>query len=156
LLCPLDECADDRPLVARSEVGAPARQLVLREVAHRVEERRLQAREREVEPGHARDREPERGRVSLTRKAVEAGAAGVAETEQRGILVERFRGGIVDRRAQARRAAALPDVEEQRVYARGEETEKRRLDGLRLEVERGDVPVEVVDRDERKAPRPRE
>jgi len=37
-----------------------------------------------------------------------------------------------------------------------EEAEERRLERARLEVERRDVAVEVVDRDERQPPRPRE
>ncbi len=37
-----------------------------------------------------------------------------------------------------------------------EEAEERRLERARLEVERGDVPVEVVDRHERQATRPRD
>ena len=37
-----------------------------------------------------------------------------------------------------------------------EQAEKRRLEVGRLEVERGDVAVQVVDRDERQSPPPRE
>ena len=45
---PLDEGADDRPLVGRGEVGAPPLCLLFAQVANGVEERRLQSREGEV------------------------------------------------------------------------------------------------------------
>ena len=48
------------------------------------------------------------------------------------------------------------DVDQHRVPAAREQAEERRLDRLRLEVERGDVAVQVVDRDERQVPRPRD
>jgi hypothetical protein len=35
------------------------------------------------------------------------------------------------------------------VASAGEEAEERRLDGLRLQIQRGNVTVQVVDRDER-------
>ena len=48
------------------------------------------------------------------------------------------------------------DVEQQRVAAAGEQAQERRLGGIGLEEERGDVTVQVVDRDERQPPRPGE
>ena len=48
------------------------------------------------------------------------------------------------------------DVEEERVAAAREQAEERRLDRVGLEVERGDVAVQVVDRHERQPQRPRE
>jgi hypothetical protein len=47
-------------------------------------------------------------------------------------------------------------VQEHRVPAARQEAEKRRLERVRLEVERRDVAVEMVDRDERQAARPRD
>jgi hypothetical protein len=44
--------------------------------------------------------------------------------------------------------------EQQRVAATREETEERRLEGLGLQIERGNVAVEMVDRDERPTARP--
>src|SRR5919198_200213 len=79
---PPDERADDRALVARGEIGAAPLELLRREVADRVEERRLQAGEGEVEAGHARDGERVRLRVALAREPVERAAARVAEPEQ--------------------------------------------------------------------------
>ena len=121
---PLDERAHDRALVARGEIGAPRVELVRREVAHGVEQRRLEPGEREVEPGHARDREGERLRVALAREPVDLGAARVAEAEQPRALVERLAGRVVERRpehASYRRAVA--DVEQQRVPAAREQAE---------------------------------
>ena len=48
------------------------------------------------------------------------------------------------------------DVEQQRVTAAREQAEEGRLDGIGLEEERGDVPVQVVDRHKRQAARPGE
>jgi hypothetical protein len=47
------------------------------------------------------------------------------------------------------------DVEQHRVTATRQQAEERRLERLRLEIERGDVAVEVVDGDERQPTRPR-
>ena len=47
-------------------------------------------------------------------------------------------------------------VEQQRVPAAREQAEERRLERLRLEEERSDVPVQMVDGNEREAPRPGE
>ena len=57
LLRSLDERTDDRALVGGSEVGTSLLGLLRPEVAHRVEQRRLQAGEGEVQPGHAGDRD---------------------------------------------------------------------------------------------------
>ena len=107
-------------------------------------------------PGHARDGERERLGVALAREPVDLGAAGVAEPEQPRALVERLADGVVDRAAGHGERAARADVEQQRVAAAREQAEERRLERVGLEVERRDVPVQVVDRRERKPPRPRE
>src|SRR5437870_5295537 len=60
-----DERAHERALVRGGEVGAAALQLLRAQLAGDVEERRLEAGEREVEPGHARDRKVEGRRISL-------------------------------------------------------------------------------------------
>ena len=62
------ERADDRALVRRGEVGAPALGLLLSELASRVEQRCLEPREREVEAGDARDGERERSGSPLPRQ----------------------------------------------------------------------------------------
>ncbi len=77
-----DEGSDDRPLVGSGEVGAAALELLRLQVSRRIEQRGLQAGEREVEAGHARDREVVGGRVAVAGEAVELAAAGVAEAEQ--------------------------------------------------------------------------
>ena len=62
---PADERAHDRALVGRGEIGAPRIDVRFAEVADGVEQRRLEAREREVEPGDAGDGERERLGVAL-------------------------------------------------------------------------------------------
>src|SRR5581483_10021092 len=111
------------------------------ELAHRVEKRRLDAGEREVEPRDAGDRERERIGVAAGRQPVELGAARIAEAEQARTLVERLTGRVVDRRAVDDEAAALADLEQKRVPAAREETEERRLERVVAEVERRDVPL---------------
>ena len=91
-----------------------ALELVRAELAHRVEQRGLHAR-RTRSRGRRRARPGTRTpRVALPREPVDLGAAGVAEAEQPGALVERLAGRVVERRAEhavaavrrARRAAA--------------------------------------------------
>src|SRR5919197_1333013 len=142
---PPDERAHDRPLVARGEIGPAALELRGREVAHRVEQRRLEAGEGEVEAGHARDGKVIGARIALAREAVERGAARIAESEQARALVEGLAGGVVDRRPDAAEAALVAHVEEQRVPAAREQAEERRLELIGLEEERRDVAVQVVD-----------
>src|SRR3954471_11590837 len=93
-----DQRLDDRVLVARRQVGGEARGLLLPELAHLVEQRGLQAREREVEPGDPRcGRELERARVAGRRELRERRAARIAESEQPRALVERLAGRVVER-----------------------------------------------------------
>ena len=127
----LDECADDRALVRSGEVCA-ARVELLAEVADGVQQRRLHAREGEVEPGHARDGKRERLRVALTREPVDRRAAGIAEPEQARALVERLAGSVVECRAEDVPARVLVHVQQQRVPAAREQAEERRLERLRL------------------------
>src|SRR5438046_1744572 len=129
-------------------------ELVLGEVADGVEQGRLQAREREIEPGHARDREIERGGVPLAGEPVDRRAARVAEAEEPRALVESLAGGVVESRAEYPEAARLGDVDQQGMAAACEQAEERRLDPLGLQVERCDVAMQVIDRDQRQAVRP--
>ncbi len=55
-----------------------------------------------------------------------------------------------------RKAPCSAHVEQQRVASACKQAEERRLHRLGLEVERGDMPVQVVDRHERQAAGPRE
>src|SRR6266516_2208510 len=112
---PLDERADDGPLVARGEVGAPLVDLSVPKCANLVQERRLEAGEGEVEAGDARDREVVGVGVALAGQPVELGTARIAEAEQAGALVEGLAGGVVDGRTEHGVPAALANVEEQRV-----------------------------------------
>ena len=94
--------------------------------------------------------------VAVPRQPVDRRAARIAEPEQARALVERLAGRVVERRPHDLEAAVIPNVEEQRVPAAREQAQERRVDGLGLEEERGDVTVQVVDRRERKPQRPRE
>ena len=126
------------------------------EVAHRVQERGLEAGEREVEAGDARDRERERRRVAVPREPVDLGAAGIAEPEQPRALVECLPGRVVERRAEHVEPRPVAHREKQRVPAAREQARERRVERVGREVQRRDVAAEVVDRDEREAPRPGE
>ena len=93
------QLADDRRLKARGKVGAALREAILAKVARRIDERRLEAREAEVEAGVARhrDRERERLGIALARDPLDLRAARVAEAEDPRRLVERLAGGVVER-----------------------------------------------------------
>ena len=78
----------------------PALGLVRPEVANRVQQRGLQPREGEVEPGHARDGKVEGGGITVGGEPIDHHAARIAEAEQLGALVECFARGIVARRAE--------------------------------------------------------
>ena len=86
-------------LVTRGEIGAPPLELIGREIAHGIEQRRLQAREREVEPRHTGDRERVGLRVALPREAIDLGPTGIRQPEQPRALVEGLARGIVERTA---------------------------------------------------------
>src|SRR5690242_5782348 len=73
LLRALDERPHNRALIARGEIGATRLELLSVELAHRVEQSRLHAGEREVEAGHSCDWKVERVRISLPREAVDLG-----------------------------------------------------------------------------------
>ena len=94
--------------------------------------------------------------VALAREPVDRGPARIAEAEEARALVERLARRVVERRAEDGERAALPDLEQHRVTAAREQADERRLQRVRLEVERGDVALQVVDGHERQAPRPGE
>ena len=106
--------------------------------------------------GNARDGERERLGVARSSETVERDAARVAEAEEPRPLVERLTGRVVEGRAEPLRAAALSDEEQERMAAAREQADERRLERVVAEVERCDVPVEVVDRDERRPRAPRD
>src|SRR6476661_1698712 len=95
-----DQRAHDRPLVRGGEIRTPLRELGGRHAADAVEQRRLQAREREVEPGHACDRKVVRGWIALRRERIDLLPTRVAEAEQPRTLVERLSRGVVEGRAE--------------------------------------------------------
>src|SRR6185369_11288991 len=84
------------------------------------------------------------------------GTARVAETEEAGTLVERLARSVVERRPQDPEPRVVLDVEQQRVPAAREQAQERRVDRVGLEVQRGDVSLQMVDRNERDAPAPGE
>ena len=151
-LDPLDERAHDRALVARGEVGAARLELGRgrgrgrrRGAPSSAPRTRSRARAR-ARPGRRRPR----GRPSRASRSISA-PPGYAEPEQARALVERLAGGVVERRARAPDTVprTVAHVEQQRVPAAREQARERRLEVERLEVERGDVPVQVVHRHER-------
>ena len=142
------QCADDRALVRGREIGPPPLDLVRPEVAHRVQERRLEPREREVESRDAGDREVERLGIALPGEPVDRGPPRVAETEEASALVERLARRVVERRPQPLGPTSLAHGEEERVPAAREQARERRLERIGLEVERGDVSLQVVDGNE--------
>src|SRR6185312_11455622 len=77
----------------------------------------------------------------------------VAEAEQPGGLVEGLAGGVVERLAEDLVRVVVADRGEQGVPAGGDQAEEGRLERLRLEEVRGDVALEVVDRDQRQPAR---
>ena len=149
-----DEGADDRALIRRREIRPSRRELGLGEVAHRVEQRRLEPREGQIVARNARDGERERLGVALARETVDLRPARVAEPEQPGALVERLAGGVVERRAEHVVSRPVTHRQDQRVAAAREQAREGRLERVGCEIERGDVAPEMVDRDERDAARP--
>ncbi len=153
----LDQLPHDRGLVARGEIGAH-RGEPFAEVAHGVEQRRLEAREREIVAAlTAQDvRERERPGVTVARQRLERRTAGVAQAEQPCALVEGLARGVVARAAEADRRRVVGDVEHERVPAGGEHACERRRERERGEPQCRDVAEQVIDRDERQAARIRE
>ena len=134
-----DERPHDRALVGRREIRAPRLELRLGEVADGVEQRRLEAREREVEPGNAGDGKAKRLGIALAREPVDLGAAWIAEPEQPRALVERLARGVVERRAEDLERRPVADREQQRVPPAREQARERRLVRVGRQVERRDV-----------------
>ena len=149
LLQATHERSHDRALVRRCEVGLAPLRLGRIEFAHRVQERRLEPREGEVEAGDSCDREGECLGIALLREPVDRRAARIPEPEQASSLVERLARRVVERRPQPLRATALAHGEEKRVPAAREQAREGRLDRIGLEVQRGDMPLQVIDRSER-------
>ena len=146
---PLDERADDRALVRGGEVGAPLLELVGGQVAHGVEERGLHAGEGEVEPGHLRDREVVRVRVAL---AWRAGRSRRRPGSRGRAAARPCRTPRRLRRRASSRARGTPHGPGRRAAACARRSRAGRGTAARpdpAEVERGDVAVQVVDRDER-------
>ena len=148
----LDELPDDRGLVARGEVGPRVGKPVA-ELAHAPQERRLQAREREIMPvlpaQHRREREA-RG-IAVARDELERRASGIAQAEQARALVERLARSVVTRAAEPQRCRVVGDVQHERVPTRGQQARERRRQAERREPQRRHVPEQVVDGDERQA-----
>ena len=137
------------------EVGPALLDALRAEVPAEVDERRLQAAEAEVEAGVAghRDRQLEGLGVAVRGQPFERRAARVAEAEQAGDLVEGLAGGVVERVPEDLVAGVVADRGQHRVAAAGDQAEEGRLERLGLEEVGGDVPLQVVDRDQRQAAR---
>ena len=153
----LDELLHDRRLIGGGQIGAHRGQIVA-QLAHGAQERRLQAREREVVPGlpaqDVRKREPPR--IAVARDELERGTAGLAQAEEARALVEGLAGGVVERAAETHGCGVVGHVEHERVPAGREQAGERRLQPQGREPQRGDVAKQVIDRDERQVPRVRD
>ena len=150
----LDERADDRALVRGRKVGAPLLDVGRSRTAYRSAV--FTPENEKSSPGTLATGKSYAPASPSSGEAIDRSAAGVAQAEQPSALVERLAGCVVERRAEHAEARMIPDVEQQRVPSAREQAEKRRLDGIRLEVERGDVPVQMVDRYERQPAAPGE
>ena len=143
----LDELLHDRRLKARGEVGARLGQAVA-ELAHAAQQRRLEAREREIvtvlSAQHGREREA-RG-IAVARDELERGTPGVTQPEQARALVERLARRVVARAAEPHRRGVVGHVEHERVPAGGQQARERRSQRERREPQGGDVAEQVVDR----------
>ena len=131
----LHERAHDRPLITRRQVRATALQLVRLQFLDRVQQRRLETGEREVEPRYARDGKVVRTRVAFTcergrsrhrRDSRAREAALPCRTPHRQHRRESFRGREVACRDPARRAATCG-----RRSRAGRETAARAASGSR-------------------------
>ena len=111
-----------------------------------VEQRGLEAAEAEAAAAGHGAREADVARVAARRQLVELPAARVAEAEQPGAFVEGLAGRVVHGPGGDAVAHALLDDGQQRVPAAGDEAHEGRFDAQR--VVRGDVPLEVVHRDQ--------
>ena len=135
---------------ARRSASSP-----LAEVAHGVEQRRLDAGEREVEPRHARDREAERLGIALAGQRVDLGAArDTARPSSRAPLSNASpaaSSSVVPSRSNEPRSRTASSSVCPPLASR---QTKGGSTGAGAEVERRDVTLEVVDRDERDAARP--
>ena len=129
LMQPLREGEDDRTLVGRGEIGPAIGEPVLAQIAHRVEQRGLDAREREVETGDAGNGEPESLGIALAGKRIDLGPTRIRQAEQSGALVERLARGVVERGAETIERAALVNGQEQGVPPARKEADERCLDG---------------------------
>ena len=147
------QLADDRRLKARGKVGAALREAIVAKVARRVDERRLEAREAEVEARVARhrDRERERVGIAVARDPLDLRAARVAEAEDPRRLVERLAGGVVERLTEDLEPVLPSDAREQRVPTARDQAQEGRLERVGLEEVRRDVAVQVVHLDHRQA-----
>ncbi len=118
---------------------------------------RFESAEAEVEriAFHFGEGEADGGGIAVGRQAVDDGAAGIAEAEQFGHLVESFAGGVVARLAEQAVVEALADLEEVGVAAadhQGEGGKSHRRSGASGFQDDGvNVAFDVIDRDQRNA-----
>src|SRR5207244_9183925 len=138
---------DDCDLVGGGEVGRALAQLALGELAHLVQQRRLDPGEGEVEPtrevlaraapaaARASPRgtgERERVAISPGGQALERRPARVAEPEQPGALVEGLSGGVVERAPEHFESVVILDQREERVSTTRDQADERGLECGRI------------------------
>src|SRR5262249_38546758 len=143
------QLVSDRPVVGGGKGCAAALRVGRTEIADLVDQCGLHPAEGEVQPSLTHClREVERLRISIPRRSLDRGATGISQAEQPGALVEGLAGGIVDGLAENLEAGWLANPGQQRVAPARDQAEKGWLDRIRLEVVRGDVSLQVVDRDQ--------
>ncbi len=128
------------------------------EVAHLVDERRLQPAEAEVERVAAAhpEREVERARVALAREAVDRGSARDSRGPSGARALSSASPAASSRVAPSSRSRRGRSTRrEERVAAARDQAQEGRLDRLRLEEVRRHVAVQVVHRPRTAAARPR-
>ena len=81
-------------------------------------------------------------RIAVRGQPLQRRAARVAQAEQPRTLLEGLTGRVIERPADdVEVGPVIVDLGQQRVAAGGEQQQERRLQRLRLEVQRGHVPV---------------
>ncbi len=145
----VNQLLNDGRLVRSGDVGAVRLDLGGVPAAQIVEQGGLETAEAEVAAARHGAGEGGEARVALSGQQIELLAAGVAQPEKARALVEGLAGGVVHGARHDPVRHALINRGEQRVPAAGHETDERRFDPQG--VVRGDVALDVVDRDERQA-----
>src|SRR5687768_3120903 len=119
-----------------------------------MEQRRLETAERKVGTvlaGRHRARKLDGLRIAGLRELVDHRAARITEAEQLGALVECLAGRVVACRAELDELAVTVDAHERRMTTANDQCEVRHRRWIGLEIDRREMPLEVMHADERLA-----